>query len=75
MGLLPGVGNITDSNTRRDSPGNINCKNTYTLNYNDLIAAQQGLEGWFQNGSSYSSKQMSYKSASANAYSCNYGNV
>ncbi|KAK3385812.1 hypothetical protein B0H63DRAFT_187805 [Podospora didyma] len=53
--------------------GQIICKNQYTLNYNDLIAAEQGLENMFANGGSFGGKSVSYKSPSAVAYGCNYG--
>jgi hypothetical protein len=63
--------------SRRGSSGQsgiITCKNQYTLNYNDMIIAQQGLDQAFQNGDSFSGKSTSYKSDSAVAYGCNYGN-
>ncbi|KAN0086669.1 hypothetical protein V8E54_000357 [Elaphomyces granulatus] len=58
---------------RDSSQGTITCKNQYTLNYNDMITAEQGLEQAFQHGGSFSGKSTSYKWSSAVAYGCNYG--
>ena len=60
---------------RRGSSGQgaITCKNQYILNYDDMIAAEQGLDQFFQNGNSFSGKTTSYKWSSAVAYGCNYG--
>jgi hypothetical protein len=72
--FLPGVDNTTDSKTRRDTPGAINCHNQYTVNYSDLVASEQGLEQMYQYGGSFYGKSTSYKSGSAVSYGCNYGN-
>jgi hypothetical protein len=53
--------------------GIVTCKNQYTLNYDDMITAEQGLDSWFQTGGSFSGKSTSYKWNSAVAYGCNYG--
>ncbi|RYP05520.1 hypothetical protein DL765_009820 [Monosporascus sp. GIB2] len=73
--MLPPVANDTNTHTRRkEKQGDIYCKNQYTINYDDLVAAEQGLERMYQDGGSFSGKSTSYKYGSAVAYGCNYGN-
>lgn len=59
---------------RREDQGAVYCKNQYSVNYSDSIAAQQGLEAQFQSGGSFDGPSVSFKSGSAVAYGCNYGN-
>lgn len=58
---------------RREAQGSIYCKNQYLLNSKDLAAAQQGLKATFASGGSFTESSVSYKSGSAVAYGCNYG--
>jgi hypothetical protein len=67
---------IPNPKKRRDekNQGVITCRNQYELNYNDVIAAEQGLGAMFQFGGSFSDKTVSYKHGGVVAYGCNYGN-
>ena len=75
--FLPDLNRTSDVSNphqrRQDAQPTIDCKNQYTLNYNDIVAAEQGLEAMFQYGGTFDDKTVSYKSGGAVAYGCNYG--
>jgi hypothetical protein len=56
------------------SQGTITCQNTLGLDPTDVSNAEQGLEGFFQSGNNFGNRSISYRSNSAVAYGCNYGN-
>ncbi|KAI1142536.1 hypothetical protein F5Y05DRAFT_371431 [Hypoxylon sp. FL0543] len=75
----PGAGtsHLGDDNkdlVRKDSQGQVHCKNQYSLNYNDMVYAERSLEDQFDSNGSFSGKSVSATYGSVVAYGCNYGN-
>ena len=75
--FLPDLNSTSDASNphqrRQDGQGDVNCKNQYVLNYNDIVSAEQGLEAMYQYGGTFNDQTTSYKYGSAVAYGCNYG--